>query len=206
MSTAGTLTEWLRALVGSPSWSELVAEAERSPAGSRGLLVLPYFSGERTPIYDPLARGVVAGLTLTHGRGELLRAVYEGIACGVRQVVATFARATTVSRVVAVGGGTRSSLWTQVVSDVGGFEQHLPAETIGASYGDALLAAIGVGLVPPEADWSAAAAVVSPREADTAAYRELAELYDRLYPSTAEVVHRLAALPGASAGPGGPPG
>lgn len=194
MSTAGTLTEWLRGLVGEPPWDDLVAEAERVPAGSRGLLVLPYFSGERTPIYDPLARGVVAGLTLLHGRGELLRAVYEGIACGVRQVVAIFAEATPISRVVAVGGGTRSLLWTQIVSDVGRFEQHTPAETIGASYGDALLAAIGVGLVPPETDWSLSATVVTPGAADEETYCDLVELYDRLYPATASVVHRLAGL------------
>ena len=200
MSTAGTLTEWLRQLVGNPSWSEILAEAESCPAGSRGLLVLPYFSGERTPIYDSLARGVVAGLTLTHGRGELLRAVYEGIACGVRQVLATFVEAMPISRVVAVGGGTRASLWTEIVSDVGRIEQHLPAETIGASYGDALLAAIGAGLVPPETDWSKPAAVVEPDAKDEATYRELIELYDQLYPATAVISHRLAALPGADAG------
>jgi xylulokinase len=200
MSTAGTLTEWLRELVGCPSWSEFLAEAERCPAGSRGLLVLPYFSGERTPIYDPLARGVVAGLTLTHGRGELLRAAYEGIACGVRQVVATFAEAMPISRVVAVGGGTRASLWTKIVSQVGRIEQHLPEETIGASYGDALLAAIGVGLVAPETDWSKPAAVVEPGAEDEATYRELVELYDQLYPATAAISHRLAALPWDGAG------
>jgi xylulokinase len=194
MSTAGTLTEWLRRLVGDPSWSEFVAEAERAPAGARGLLVLPYFSGERTPVYDPLARGVIAGLTLTHGRGELLRAVYEGIACGVRQVVATFAQAMPISRVVAVGGGTRSALWTQIVSDIGGFEQQLPEETIGASYGDALLAAVGTGLVPPETDWSRSATVVAPDEAAEPTYRELVKLYDRLYPATAEIAHGLATL------------
>jgi xylulokinase len=192
MSTAGTLTEWLRALVGEPSWDELVAEAAAVPAGSRGLAVLPYFSGERTPIYDPLARGVVAGLTLAHGRGELLRAVYEGIACGVRQVVVTFRDAMPISRVVAVGGGTRAALWTQILSDVGRFEQHLPEETIGASYGDALLAAIGVGLAPAETDWSRLAEIVVPRDEDGAAYGELVELYDRLYPATAEIVHGLA--------------
>lgn len=200
MSTAGTLTEWLRRLVGSPSWSEILAEAESCPAGSRGLLVLPYFSGERTPIYDPLARGVVAGLTLSHGRGELLRAVYEGIACGVRQVLAIFVEAMPISRVVAVGGGTRALLWTKIVSDVGRIEQHLPEEAIGASYGDALLAAIGVGLVPPETDWSKPVAVVEPDARNEATYRELIELYDQLYPATAAISHRLAALPRDRAG------
>src|SRR3954470_985020 len=106
--------------------------------------VLVSSSGERTPIYDPLARGVIAGLTLRHGRGHLLRATYEGIACGVRQIVAEFeAAAGQPARVVAVGGGTQGGLWTQIVSDISGLEQQVPAETIGAPYGDALLAAIG---------------------------------------------------------------
>lgn len=194
MSTAGALTEWLRHLVGEPSWSKIVAEAESSPEASRGLLVLPYFSGERTPIHDAVARGVIIGLTLSHNRGELLRGVYEGIACGVRQILATFAKTIPVSRVVAVGGGTRSLLWTQIVSDVGRFEQHIPKETIGASYGDSLLAAIGTGFVPPETDWSETAMVIIPNDANEATYGKLVELYDRLYPATAEISHELAAL------------
>jgi xylulokinase len=195
MSTSGTLTDWLRNLVGAPSWEDLLSEATRVPAGSRGLLMLPYFGGERTPIYDPHARGVIAGLSLVHGRAELLRAVYEGIACGVRQILGVLSDAAAPpSRVVAVGGGTSAPLWPQIVSDVSGVEQDLPAETIGASYGDALLAAIGAGLVPPETDWARTAQVVSPDACDGAVYDELFDLYCRIYPATAPIVHRLASL------------
>ena len=74
---------WVQELPGGVSFDQLVAEAGQVPPGSDGLLVLPYFAGERTPIFDPHARGVVAGLTLTHGRGHLFRAAYEGIAYGV---------------------------------------------------------------------------------------------------------------------------
>jgi xylulokinase len=195
MSTSGALTDWLRDLVGRPPWDELLEESRRVPAGSRGLLLLPYFEGERTPIYDRHARGTVTGLTLSHGRAELLRASYEGIACGVRQVLDTFtAAASPALRVVAIGGGTRSSLWTQIVSDVTGAEQHLPEVTLGASYGDALLAATGAGLVPPDTDWSKTADIVRPDAANGEIYREIFQLYGELYPATKDIVHRLVAL------------
>jgi len=195
MSTAGTLTEWLRQLFGNPSWEDLLTEAERSPRGAKGILLLPYFSGERTPIYDPLARGVVAGLALGHSRGDLLRAAYEGLACGVRQVLETIEQAAPITRVIAVGGGTRASLWLQTVSDIAGVEQHVPAETIGASYGDALLAAIGVGLVSPDTDWSRPATVVTPNDDSAGVYAETIASYEALYPATAPIVHRLARRP-----------
>ena len=174
------------------AWDDLLAEAADVPAGSRGLLMLPYFEGERTPIYDRDARGTITGLTLRHGRAELLRASYEGIAFGVRQILEAFAAASSpASRVVAIGGGTKSSLWTQIVSDVTGADQHLPAVTLGACYGDALLAAMGAGLVPPETDWSRSAGVVTPQEDAVAAYEELFPLYGELYPATRDVVHAL---------------
>ncbi|MEO3936549.1 FGGY-family carbohydrate kinase [Dermatophilaceae bacterium Soc4.6] len=106
----------MQGLVGGVPFETLVAAAARVPAGSDGLLLLPYFAGERTPIFDPDARGVVAGLTLNHSRGPLFRAVYEGIAFGVRQILELLdTPANPVERIVAVGGGTQGGLWTQVV-------------------------------------------------------------------------------------------
>jgi xylulokinase len=195
MSTSGALTDWVRELVGAPSWDDLVAEASRVPRGSRGLLLLPYFAGERTPIFDPHARGVAAGLTLEHGRAELLRAAYEAVGLGVRQILPLLAQAgSPTRRVVAVGGGTQSELWLQIVSDVTGVAQEVPEQTIGASFGDALLAAIGAGLVPADTDWTRIARVVTPDAGASATYDELFDLYGRLYPATAEIVHALARL------------
>ena len=193
MATSGTITTWLQDLTGGAPFETLVAEAAAVPAGSEGLVMLPYFSGERTPIYDPLARGVIAGLTLRHRRGHLLRAAYEGIACGVRQIVGAFEEAAgQPARIVAVGGGTQGGLWTQIVSDVCGLEQQVPAQTIGASYGDALLAAIGVGLVPPETDWARQDHTVRPDPSKAAAYSALFRTFTELYPATRRQVHRLA--------------
>jgi xylulokinase len=195
MSTSGSLTEWLRDLAGKPPWSDIVAEAAAAPPGGNGLLLLPYFAGERTPIYDPDARGVIAGLTLRHGRGDLLRAVYEGTAFAARQIVELLGGvADGEPRVVAVGGGTHSDLWLQIVSDVTGAPQAVPQETSGAAYGDALLAAIATGLVAPDTDWARIESFITPEASSRETYDELFALYASLYESTANVVHRLARL------------
>ncbi|PZG11162.1 sugar kinase [Micromonospora craterilacus] len=200
MATSGSLTGWLRDLVGEVPFETLVDEAAGIPPGADGLLVLPYFAGERTPIFDPDARGVIAGLTLRHGRGHLFRAVYEGIAFGIRQILDLLdTEANPVRRLVAVGGGTQGGLWTQIVSDVTGRSQQVPRVTIGASYGDALLAAIGAGLVPPETDWTVAGRLVEPNPATRATYDTLFQHYTSLYPNTRQEVHALARLQRAAA-------
>ncbi len=198
MATSGSLTTWLRELCGDAPFPDLVAEATTVPPGADGLLVLPYFAGERTPIFDPRARGVIAGLTLRHRRGHLFRAAYEGIACGVAQILDLFdAAGGSAERLVAVGGGTQGGLWTQIVSDVTGQQQIVPAETIGASYGDALMAAIGTGAVPPETDWTRHSTVIEPNPAHRERYDELRRAYAELYPATKDIVHRLAGAGGA---------
>jgi xylulokinase len=195
MATSGSLTAWLRELTGGPSWDTLLVEVARVPPGARGLLVLPHFAGERTPILDPDARGTVAGLTLRHGRPELARAVYEATAFGVRHNLQALARAAGAPRrVVAVGGGTQTEVWPQIVSDATGAAQEVPEQTIGAAYGDALLAAIAARVVAPETDWTRPARHVEPDPAAAPLYDELFELYVQLYEATAPVSHRLARL------------
>ncbi|HWT92155.1 MAG TPA: FGGY family carbohydrate kinase [Solirubrobacteraceae bacterium] len=194
MATSGSLTGWLRELVGSPSWEELVGEVAATPPGARGLLVLPHFAGERTPIMDPDARGTIAGLTLRHGRADLARAVYEATAYGVRHNITALTRAAgePPRRLVAVGGGTKSAVWPQIVSDVTGATQVVPEVTVGAAYGDALLAAIAAGIVPASTDWTRVSHEVAPDEALAPVYDELFGLYLDLYERTAPVSHALA--------------
>lgn len=145
LSTSGGLTVWLRDIV-EKSFEGLISEAAQTPPGAGGLVVLPYFGVARSPIFDPQARGVIFGLTLSHGRGHLYRALLEGAAYEVRHNLDVMeAAGAAPKRLVAVGGGTKSELWTRVVSDVTGYRQVIPAQTIGASYGDAMLAADGGG-------------------------------------------------------------
>lgn len=195
MATSGALIEWLRRLTGGVALETLVGEAAATPPGSHGLLILPYFAGERSPIFDSDARGVITGLTLEHSRGHLTRAIYEAVAFGVRHNLQEMTQAIgEPQRIVAVGGGTKASLWTQIVSDVCAIEQVMPAQTIGASYGDAHLAAIATGLTEAHDDWMTPASMVQPNVAHRDLYRDLYGLYRRLYDQTVETSHRLASL------------
>ena len=198
-ATAGSVTAWFRSLLddrhGQPDFGQLAAAAAETAPGSDGLVVLPYFSGERTPIHDPLARGLVAGLTLGHTRGHVYRAILEGTAYGVRHILETIAELDVpVERVVAVGGGVRGGLWPQIVTDIASVEQELPVVTIGASYGDALLAALAAGVVPPETRWERRAGLVRPDETRVGRYEELYRIYRSLYHATRAQQHALAAF------------
>lgn len=194
LATSGALTAWLKDLTAA-DYPTLLAEAAASGVGARGLLALPYFAGERTPILDPDARGVIAGLTLSHSRGDLYRAALEATALGVRHNVETMrAAGADIRRIVAVGGGTQGSLWLQIVSDATGLTQQVPQTTIGASYGAAFLAATATSDAPPRIeDWNPVTTTIEPRPEATAAYDELFDLYVRLYEGTVDVAHALAA-------------
>ncbi|MPY48081.1 FGGY-family carbohydrate kinase [Streptomyces acidicola] len=192
MATSGMVTDWLRDLFGAADTATLLAEAERSGPGARGLLMLPYFAGERTPVADPDARGLIAGLTVEHTRGDLYRAALEATAFGVRHnVEAMRAAGARIDRVVAVGGGTRGGLWTRVVSDVTGLDQEIRSVTLGASYGAAFLAAGALGAARMDA-WNPVRERVTPDARLRCRYDELYELYRRLYPATRDIAHTLA--------------
>ncbi|MFI7431836.1 FGGY-family carbohydrate kinase [Micromonospora sp. NPDC049836] len=193
LATAGAITGWLRDLLGGPDYADLLQLAERSGPGARGLLMMPYFAGERTPVLDPDARGLVAGLTLAHGPGDLYRAALEATALAVRHNLETIeAAGGDIRRIVAVGGGTQGRLWTQIVSDVTGRAQQIPAQTIGASYGAAFLAARTGQDVSIE-EWNPITAVRRPRPEVAADYDELYRLYRELYAGSRTVTHALAA-------------
>lgn len=194
MATSGALTAWIRDLTGQ-DYDSLLAEAAASPPGGGAIVVLPYFAGERTPLFDPAARGVVLGLTLHHRRGDLYRAVLEGIAFGVRHNLEAMAQvAGPPSRVAAVGGGTKGGLWLQIVSDVTGLSQEVRRHSVGASYGDAWLAGLGAGIVDPRASWNPVVATVSPNLDAAPVYAPLYDVYRELYPATAPLAHRLASI------------
>ncbi|MBQ1162838.1 FGGY-family carbohydrate kinase [Streptomyces sp. A73] len=193
MATSGAVTGWLRELFGNPGYPELLQLAEDSGPGANGLLMLPYFAGERTPLLDPQARGVIAGLTLSHTRGDLYRAALEATAYAVRHNIEALEKAGgDIRRVVAVGGGTQGGLWTRIVSDVTGRPQELRTTTIGAGYGGALLAAQLVTDASID-EWNPVREIVTPRPGTAARYEELYGLYRALYAATADLVHTLAA-------------
>ena len=196
MATSGAITGWLRDLLSAGDFTELLALAEESGVGAGGLLMLPYFAGERTPIQDPSARGLIAGLTLSHTAGDLYRAALEATAFGVRHnIEAMTAAGGVIERIVAVGGGTTGPLWTQIVSDVTGLPQVIPTITVGASFGAAFLAASALSETDID-QWNPPADIRHPQWARTAEYDELYALYLELYPATRSVSHALAARQG----------
>jgi xylulokinase len=202
MATSGSLTRWFkdelaRDLPGEDAYQQLFQTAEKVNPGADGLLMLPYFSGERTPINDSHARGVIAGLTLSHTREHLFRAALESVAYGIRHNIETFMNmGAPVERIIAVGGGTKSCTWLQIVSDVGGFEQNVPALTIGASYGDAYLAGLASGLLKREAlhQWVHPGTVIAPDAASRQRYESFYQNFLKLYTQTKEIVHELGRL------------
>jgi xylulokinase len=194
-ATSGALTNWIRAVSGDKPFEELISEALATRPGANGLVALPYFAGERTPIWDADARGVIIGLTMSHTRGHLYRALLEATAYSARSILDAIGEAgVKMERVVAVGGGTKGGLWTQIVSDVTGLRQELAKESMGACYGDALFAARAAGLVDDDAVWASAAASVEPNPKNRKVYDRLYAIYRDLYPATRSHVHELAAL------------
>jgi xylulokinase len=194
MSTGGALLGWLEELFESDA-SALLAEIESVAPGAAGLLALPYFAGERSPIFDPAARGLVLGLGLGHRRAHLGRALLEATAFGIHHNLEVMQEVSAEpQRIVGVGGATRGAVWPQIVCDVTGLRQWLPEQTIGASYGDALLAAVGTGRARADTRWARFARVLEPRTETRERYDRLFELYKQLYLSTRDVTHALAAL------------
>ncbi|ALE83203.1 FGGY-family carbohydrate kinase [Pseudonocardia sp. HH130629-09] len=192
MATSGAITNWLRDLTGE-GFTELVAEAAEVPPGSGGLLLLPYFAGERTPLFDPDARGVLAGLTTGHTRGEVYRAALEGIAHGVRHNLEVMRSAGGgTKRLVAVGGGVQGGLWTRIVTDVTGVPQDVPEQTVGAALGDAWLAAVATGAEPRLRDWNPVVRTIEPDPAAREVYDRFHPHYRSLYTATRETAHFLA--------------
>ena len=209
-TTAG-LTKWYRNNFGAVeqvmqerinvnAYDLLLEQAAKVPAGSEGLLVLPYFSGERTPIHDPLARGLILGLTLSHTRAHVYRSLLEGTAYSFQHHFDIFKqRDYPVTRVVACGGGTKGDLWPQIVSDVIGYDQFIPDTYMGAEVGSAFFAAMAAGLVK---DVKAIKACIERKNCkqimfdpdNHKIYQKYFKIYQNAYLNNKEDMHHLAKL------------
>ena len=190
LATSGTLTHWFRENF-AREYSDpkqaaiaLAQEAATSPAGAKGLVMLPYFSGERTPIHDPQAKGVLFGLNLTHSRADVYRSLLEGIAFGTHHIIETYAAAgIPLQHVEAVGGGTNNDVWLQATSDVTGLAQHVRSKTVGASYGSAFLSAVGIGDATRATilQWNNADKIITPNPTNAEVYRQAYVKFRALY-------------------------
>ena len=199
LATSGTLTHWFRErfaqeLSREEAFPTLAKEAEASPPGANGLVMLPYFSGERTPIHDPFAKGSLMGLNLTHSRGDVYRAMLEGIALGTGHVIETYRDADGPPyKLFAVGGGTKNRVWSQATSDVIGMAQTIRKRTIGASYGDAFLGALAMGDVALAdiEEWNPVSSVIEPNAEHAALYGTRLSQFKRLYEDNKDLMKEL---------------
>ena len=212
MAASGSVLEWIvRHLAGAEAAAAQAAgvkvhalldrRAEDLPAGAGGVVLLPYFLGEKTPLHDPQARGSVVGLGLHHGLPHLWRAALEAVAFGFRHHLDVFSEMGLIPRrVLACDGGAASDLWLRITADV----LERPVERLlhhpGSSLGAAFVAGMGTGVLD---DWSAIARYVrpervfEPRAANLPAFREAYAVYRDLYERLRTLYPRVAALPPA---------
>jgi xylulokinase len=198
-STTGAALKWLRQLLqgdaASPaaSYGALLQEAAAAPVGARGLIFLPHLMGERGPRDDPQAKGVLFGLTLAHGRGDIARAVLEGCAYQLRRI-ASGLPLPEKNEMIAVGGGAKSELWLSILADVMGVALLVPRVVEAGALGAAILAGVGVGVYPSVEEAAAALVQIQARVAPDEARRER---YEAAYALFLELEERVAPLYGA---------
>lgn len=206
-NTAGTLTRWMRDTFffdlfeqqkekGIEPYDVMMDAVAQVPPGSNGLVILPYFAGERCPVNDPRAKGMIFGLTLEHNRNDIYHAALESIGFSVAQNVDVMEKHLDlpVETVTAVGGGTKNPLWMQIVADITGKPVTVPKVSIGASYGCALLAALSIGKLKDFAELNAVIKpdrVYQPNPENHALYQKYRKIYDGLYESTKEYMHEI---------------
>jgi xylulokinase len=194
MASGGSLLHWFvahfcRDVPGPNPYAVLDAEAAAVPPGCEGLTVLPYVLGEKTPVFDPVARGVLSGFTLAHTRAHVYRAILEAFAFGFRHHLDVLREAGHAPRRALISdGGARSALWRQIVADVLGLAVTWCDYPWGGALGAAIVAGVSVGAW----DWEMARRVAQPRgtaEPDRAAaalYGRAYRAYRELYPALRE--------------------
>jgi len=196
LSAAGSLRWHRDTFAPDASYDALLKPAADVPAGSDGLLFLPYLTGERTPHPDPLARAAFVGLTVRHSFPHLTRAVLEGVSFGLKDSFELMKSAglENISQVRVTGGGARSPLWRQILADVFGKEIVTVNAEEGAAFGAALLAATGSGAfrsVESACDETIQITGVTSPGGNRKAYEKLYSLYRELYPALKPTFHKL---------------
>jgi xylulokinase len=191
---AGLSLRWFRDRLGFGANTDrdpydlMCEEAAKAPAGSDGALWAPYLMGERTPHLDPHARAALVGLTASHTRAHLIRAVLEGVAFSLRDTLTLFAEmGVPVQAIRLGGGGARSPLWRQIQADIYRWPVEILAAEEGAAFGAALLAGVGAGVWSSVDDACARAVKVAsriePDESASALMDDRYAAYRQLYPA-----------------------
>lgn len=192
-NTAGAIVKWFRNTLcqweienqknGGPSVYDVLNEAaENIPAGSEGLVILPYFMGERSPVWDSDAKGTIVGLSLTHTKGHLYRAFLEAVAYCLRDAMEATGE-DLGDYILIAGGVTKSKVWRQIFADVTGYPVVCPIYDVEANMGDIMLAGIGTGILTYEEvkKWQVLDKEIKPNEENHKKYNEYFRLYKNIY-------------------------
>lgn len=209
-ATSGELARWFRdnfgkyekevsEKTGIPSYTLLEMETKNIPAGSEGVIVLPYFMGERSPIWDPDARGVIFGLSLYHTRSHVYKAMLESAAYSLRHNMESAIKSgIKLNRDCwIVGGVAKSEYWIKIFADVTGFSMKKLTNDVEAPFGDAFLAGLGTKVIDkPERikDWVKFRNEIEPEEHEHAIYTRYYEIYKELYEKTKETMVKASEL------------
>jgi xylulokinase len=178
---------------GSDSYDRLTAEAAQAPPGSDGLLWAPYLMGERTPHLDPTARAMLVGLTASHTRAHVIRAILEGVAFSLRDTFTIFQEIEVPVKTIRLGGGgARSPLWRQIQADIYGHQVETVEAEEGAAYGAAILAGVGAKAWPSvEAACDAVVRIAgntTPNSEDSLVMEKAYAVYRRIYPAMKSIL------------------
>ena len=194
MQCAGRSVTWAQELFDVPSLRAFDSAAAIAPAGAEGLIYLPYREGERSPMFDSQAQGVFFGMHTTHRREHFLRAVLEGVGCGLGQVLGVMRERLPIGDLRIIGGGAQSKLWKQIIADICQVRLHdiSTFSDSATSLGAAAAAGVGIGLYGSLADATAhirLSSTIEPNPDVQAVYDVIRKRYAMLYPSLKEAFH-----------------
>jgi xylulokinase len=194
MSTVGSMFKWFGETFPGRSVAEWENLASKSFPGAGGIISLPYFAGERTPLHDPAAKGVFFGISLASTPGDMYRSLQEAVGFGIRHNIEEMGKAgARADRIMAIGGAAESRQLMQIITDITGCPQNLPRQKLGACYGDAFLAAVGGNYfdsIDEIRRWVHIEEEITPSEASKTIYDEGYERYRALYHSTRHLLRR----------------
>lgn len=205
-ATAGAIVKWFRQTMcqfeieaekagGRNAYDVLNEQAANIPAGSEGLIVLPYFMGERSPIWDSDAKGTIVGLSLAHSKAHIYRAFLEAVAYSLREAMEATGE-NLGEYILLAGGVTKSKLWRQIFADVTGYPVVCPVHDVEANMGDVMLAGIGTGLLSYDdvKKWQVLDEKLMPNKQNHEKYNEYYKVYKSVYKNLKQDMKTLTAL------------
>lgn len=205
-NTAGAIVKWFRQIMcqyemelekagGKKAYDILNEQAADIPAGSEGLIVLPYFMGERSPIWNSDAKGTIVGLSLAHTKAHIYRAFLEAVAFSLRDAMEATGE-DLGEYILLAGGVTKSKLWRQIFADVTGYPVVCPVNDVEANMGDVMLAGIGTGLLSYEdvKQWQVLDEKITPNKQNHQKYNEYYKVYKSVYNNLKQDMKQLTVL------------